>query len=214
MDQGNTWEARNNGIANLSVNSLIRNDSLLFAGTNDGVYRSSDNGDHWSNVVYGLQSLSINALTNAADGILAGTQNGLFLSRNNGDTWINVSDGLTDLHVQAVTVSGDSVFVGTTSSGVWANSLSVILGMRKIENLCKFICYPNPVNDILTVKSTNPGFGFNLIQVYNHLGELVVEVNQKNMDHFMLDVTTFARGLYFLRVKEIGIVETKMVLVE
>lgn len=214
MDQGNSWAARNDGIASLYIISMIKKDSIIFVGSNAGVYRSSDNGDHWSKVVNGLGSLTINALINIADGILAGTQNGLFLSRNNGDTWINVSNGLTDLNVQAVTVIDDLVFVGTANAGVWTNSLSVLLGMSKHEHPCSFICFPNPVDDILTVKSTIPGFGFKLIQVYDHLGELVMELNNKGQDHFALDVTSLPPGLYFLRVQGERIIQSKMFLVE
>jgi photosystem II stability/assembly factor-like uncharacterized protein len=46
-DGGNSWTARNNGISSFGVNSLIKNDTVLFAGTANGIWRSLDHGEHW-----------------------------------------------------------------------------------------------------------------------------------------------------------------------
>ncbi len=91
----------------------------IFAGTNGGVFLSTDNGTSWTQINNGLTGTDVRALTvspNGAGGtnIFAGTRyRGVFLSTNNGTSWTQVNSGLTDTVVTAFAVSGMKLFAGT-----------------------------------------------------------------------------------------------------
>ena len=203
-DGGNSWTARNNGISTLSVNSLIKKDTLLFAGTSNGVRRSIDHGEHWTVVNNGLSTLMITSMANVANGILAGTTDGLFFSENNGDTWTNVSAGLTDKNINDVAVIGDNVFVGLNFSGVWTTLLSTMTGVKDNADMKRITCYPNPAHDFLTVKSSDPGMKIDLIRVYDLLGNPVSTASPANVSQFELDIRSLPRGLFILVIRSNG----------
>jgi len=200
-DGGNSWSARNNGISTLGVRSLVKKDTLLFAGTSNGVRRSPDHGEHWTVVNNGLTSLTITSMINAGNGILAGTTNGLFYSQNNGDSWTNVSAGLPVKYIYDVSVLGDHVFVGLEFYGVWTMPLSTITGVKENADLKGITCYPNPAHDFLTVKSSCPESRFDLIRVYDMLGNLVSSACPANQNAFSLDVSNLQGGIYILQVR-------------
>ncbi|WP_299211718.1 T9SS type A sorting domain-containing protein [uncultured Dokdonia sp.] len=56
--------------------------------------------------------------------------------------------------------------------------------------------YPNPTNDILQVD----GNSISSISVYSVTGQQLVNSNHTNEDNVQLDVSTYAKGVYFLKV--------------
>ena len=200
-DQGVNWTARNNGISGLTVYSLIKHDSILFAGTYTGVYRSMDNGANWTQVNNGLSSIWVNTLASFENGILAGTFNGLFLSKNNGNSWINVSEGLTDTDINSILVSGNTIFAGTAHNGVWSNVLSVILGDEENRPSARVRVFPNPAHDQIYLKSCDPAMQFDKIRIFNILGTLVLSCDFEKTNYHCLDISSLPGGLYILVLK-------------
>ena len=60
----------------------------LFAGTNGGIFLSTDNGDSWSQI-FAILSDDIYFISFLVRGstLFAGTNNGVYLSTNNGSSW-------------------------------------------------------------------------------------------------------------------------------
>ena len=55
-DDGTSWTAINNGLTDLSVNSLLIQGSNIFAGTNSGgVFLSSNSGSSWNAINNGFR---------------------------------------------------------------------------------------------------------------------------------------------------------------
>lgn len=70
------------------------------------------------------------------------------------------------------------------------------------------IFYPNPVKDILNIKINNDTT-INSIQVYDIPGRLVLE---KNSNFTQIDISSMARGLFFVRIEtEIGVLTKKII---
>jgi hypothetical protein len=93
------------------VYALTVNGNHLFAGTEGGVYRSTDNGSNWTQA--GLTQNHINALTVIGDQVFAGTGSGVFLTTNNGADWNAVNNGLTNSTVLSFARSDSGLFAGT-----------------------------------------------------------------------------------------------------
>jgi photosystem II stability/assembly factor-like uncharacterized protein len=87
----------------------------VFAGTNKGIYYSSDNGKTWIEKNAGLKYRNVMALAHSAGNTFAGTGNGLFMSSDNGNTWISKN---LDISLRSVYSIGDSVLLAGSSTGI------------------------------------------------------------------------------------------------
>ena len=106
--------------------------SNLFAGTINGVFRSTDNGTNWTAVNSGLTNPFIHCLTVSGGNLFAGTYGGggggVFRSTNNGTRWTEVgSDFPGNREVYFLAVSGSTIFAqtniaGTNSGGVFRST--------------------------------------------------------------------------------------------
>ena len=111
------WEPINTGLTSTDVRALAINSSDdIFAATNGGVFRSSDNGDTWTQINTGLTRTSINALAiNSNHDIFAGSFGGhVFRSSDNGDNWSEISLGVATTIVVSLAINGGGdIFAGT-----------------------------------------------------------------------------------------------------
>lgn len=95
----------------------------VFAGTDDGVFLSTNNGTSWSAVNTGLTYTDVCALSASGTNLLAGTAGGgVFLSTNNGTSWSAVDSGLTDTYIFSLAISGTNLFAGTWPDGIFLST--------------------------------------------------------------------------------------------
>jgi hypothetical protein len=94
----------------------------LFAGTNKGVFLSTNNGTSWTSASTGLTNTLIQALVVLDTNLFAGNRDGVFLSNNNGTSWTWLSLGWTHTSVRAFAISGTSLFAGTGGGGVYRST--------------------------------------------------------------------------------------------
>jgi photosystem II stability/assembly factor-like uncharacterized protein len=102
------------------VTSLIVNDSTMYAGTEVGIFRSTDLGGTWIAASNGLGTATVKALTAAGSTLFAGTSgDGIYRSLDSAGHWIQVKPGLTvtSLCVQAFPYAGTTIFAGTYDPG-------------------------------------------------------------------------------------------------
>lgn len=92
----------------------------LFAGTDDGLFLSTNRGDTWTRLGSDLLEQDVVAVTadpRQANRLFVGTNGaGVWRSTDTGATWVQINDGLSDLRVRDVAV--DTV----TAGRVWAAS--------------------------------------------------------------------------------------------
>ncbi|MBL4642960.1 MAG: T9SS type A sorting domain-containing protein [Flavobacteriaceae bacterium] len=85
-----------------------------------------------------------------------------------------------------------------------------VLGTDDFENGLQIICYPNPVKNILRIKTSN-AIEINSIKVYNTLGNLVIV----EKSHFkQLDLTNLSQGVFFVVIKTANNSFTKRIVKE
>ena len=105
------WEPTNGPFGG-PVNTMTMSGTTLFAGTNLGVYRSTDNGGRWVNP--GLTTLAINAFGLNGTTVFAGTEHGAYRSTDNGLSW-ELMTGMTTSNVNAFVTVGSTIYVSTDS---------------------------------------------------------------------------------------------------
>ncbi|MGD0038316.1 MAG: FG-GAP-like repeat-containing protein, partial [Bacteroidota bacterium] len=118
---GNFW-TQTSGI-NGYVQAVLIKGSNLFAGTNGGVFLSTDDGTSWTAVDDGLTNTNVTALYTSGPNLYAGTTGGgVFLSADNGKNWTEIDNGFTNANVSAILISGSNLFAGTNGGGVFLST--------------------------------------------------------------------------------------------
>ncbi|MFH0992289.1 MAG: hypothetical protein V1799_19995 [bacterium] len=131
-DEGISWNQINNGLTNKTVYSLAVSGTNVFAGTDQGVFLSTNNGTNWirTTTYYGVLALAV-----VDKKIFCGTQyGGVYLTTNNGTNWTQVNTGLTTSYIYSFGVVGTDLFAGTYNSGVYRRSLNDWMSIITPEN--------------------------------------------------------------------------------
>jgi len=130
-DDGIKWKpAVLVGLSNSNVRCFLWSGTNLFAGTDGGVFLSTNNGSSWFAVNSGLYNTTVKTLVELGSSIYAGTSSGVFITTNNGASWYNSSYGITDPNINSLIVSGNNIFAGTNggvfkstdNGGSWASA--------------------------------------------------------------------------------------------
>jgi hypothetical protein len=196
------------------------NGNNLFAGTNVGVFLSTNNGASWSGV--GLAADYITSFAVSGDKLFAGGYAGVFLTSTNGASWTEVNEGLVYLNVWSLAVCGTTLFAGTSVGGVWGRPLSDMVASAPIssESMPAVVSldqnYPNPFNPSTTIKFELPRASLVSLKVYDILGrEVSVLVNDRKEPgayEVRFDGSNLASGVYFYRLSAGTYVETRKLL--
>jgi ligand-binding sensor domain-containing protein len=105
----------------------------VFAGTNGGVFLSTNSGSDWIRANNGMTDTLVRALAISGTKLFAGTgSGGVFLSTNDGSSWTPKDTGLTNRSVFSLAFIGTNlfagteagVFVSTTNGASWASTSS------------------------------------------------------------------------------------------
>jgi photosystem II stability/assembly factor-like uncharacterized protein len=112
-----TWTFLNSGLTETDIRSLIEIPPYLYAGTVNGVFRSTNTGRDWSAV--GLPNRTVSAFARSGKNLFAATDLGVFLSTDNAGSWTQMNNGLTNIDVRAITAYGPNIFVGTDGGTVF-----------------------------------------------------------------------------------------------
>lgn len=130
------------GLPARHIASLAAGDSVLYAASADGVYRSTDDGASWS---LGANQPEAFALLVAPSGnVYAGTPEGVVKSTSRGASWVATRGGLTSSGFYALAVDsqgtiyagGDSgLFQRNKGSGAWVVTPSNLTSNTRISAL-------------------------------------------------------------------------------
>ncbi|WP_452225226.1 choice-of-anchor J domain-containing protein [Lacinutrix chionoecetis] len=100
--------------------------------------------------------------------------------------------------VVAKNVGGDAVGSSTWS---FTTETDPTLGVDEFENIATFSVYPNPVSDIVNIKTN---LTIDTINVVNMLGQTVKVFNSNTITNNAIDVSGLNNGLYFLNISAEG----------
>ncbi len=141
-DNGTSWTATSSGILKtiydasryisvwaITVSPNGTGGTNLFAGTDNGVYLSTDNGTSWSAVSTGLPSTVVYQYSIVHSFAVVGTDlfaqtwgGNIYVSTNNGTSWTRADSGLANTLVQSLVASGTNLFAGTYGDGIFLST--------------------------------------------------------------------------------------------
>ncbi len=118
-----TWIAHNDGFAAggyTKVRALIVKDTMIYAGTDHGIYKVSPTSSVWTEKNNLLTDLDINRLATANGTLVATSRNNLvFTSSDNGENWVFSKEIPS---IQALVTIGGNIIVGSYGDGVWVSN--------------------------------------------------------------------------------------------
>lgn len=108
-------------------------------------------------------------------------------------------------HNEEVLYEGD-VLTGTLQI---ESIMSYFLLGNESQDLSKFVIYPNPVNEIMTIKF--PNAGDTDVVIYNILGEEIIKSSFSEITN-QIDISDFSSGIYLVTIKtETSLITKKVV---
>lgn len=126
---GKNWSQAKLNKKNVSVRAFIKSREILYAGTDSGIFQSTDMGNTWSHTFGNIQILGFTSLNNK---IYAATQNGALVSNGNPSNWKSIYEGdaLHDIgndgkYIYAMTI-GQQLLKTQNEGELWENAQSGI----------------------------------------------------------------------------------------
>jgi photosystem II stability/assembly factor-like uncharacterized protein len=118
---------RTNGPNSQFIYSLHLRGNGIYAGTSDGIYRSTNNGLAWVLVNNGLYTgnIRVTSVIDLYDKLFIGTDSGVYVSTNNGDLWIQKNSGLNTVNsrlINSLFIYNSLLIFAGTESGIYVSS--------------------------------------------------------------------------------------------
>lgn len=129
------WVQVNTGLGNRTIGALLSSDDTLYAGSEAGVYRSTNFGNNWSLISSGLPSFTeFLCIVRSGSSLVAGGNHfGVWRSSDLGVSWTRILNGVDSSdYVHALTTDGSTVYasigfpasvgISTDNGATWTKS--------------------------------------------------------------------------------------------
>ncbi len=222
-DNGATWKKTNFNVwraTSLAINSK----GEIFAGTFEGIYKSSDRGSTWDKI-YVPQNVSLidYLFIDSKDNVyfIEDSRGSGLLYQNiydNGPSWKLLNGEFNNLGVSSIEEDSQGhLLVGTINGGVFRSKEQVTTSINQIEGIPSeyklFQNYPNPFNPITIIDYAISKNSLVTIIIYDLLGRQVATLVNENKNSgeysVVFDASKLASGVYFCQMKVDGFTETK-----
>jgi hypothetical protein len=196
-----------------SVSGMASSPTTVFAGTNTGIYRSTDEGLSWKKTIVSIPPLTIQVLllfhgTTLYAVTTSPISSALFMSSDEGETW-NSTGAFAQPNVFAIAIVGETLYLGRPD-GLWKAPVSGLLTSVVGQTMAPSTFtldqnYPNPFNPATSIRFVIPADGRTTLTVYNILGKNVGTVVDQFLprgEHvYRFDGTRLSSGVYFYRLE-------------
>jgi hypothetical protein len=207
-DLGASWTMSRNGLSG-AVNALMTvpgSGGLVYAGTNTGLYISTDGGANWepTDLAYAVRTLVCDP--ESPQDVFAGTYgHGVFSSTDGGWTWAEINEGLTCNKVLSLALrTGPErvVYAGTEGGSVFKTAVPA--GMSSGWSLARrpspIVVTPSPCRELATVRINSSLLSpHSSLSLYDASGRLVRTLAVRTSP-VALQTSGLTPGTYFVRL--------------
>ena len=122
-NNGSQWNALSDMPLGAPIHCFGNMGSVLFSGTTEGVFRSTDDGASWTMVNQNLASPSVNCMATGSGNYLfaASTIGTIYSTVDQGNTWILNKENPPQSDITSLATSGSTLLAATTN-GLWSNN--------------------------------------------------------------------------------------------
>ena len=118
MDLGDSWTPVNTGLPDFSGDGLYaavfaQKRNMLYVGTTDGLYASTDGGDKWHHVPTLETYVSVSGIVTIGARVYIGTLGDGVWYSDDGDSWTPINEGLENRLIRALSKMGTTLVAGT-----------------------------------------------------------------------------------------------------
>jgi photosystem II stability/assembly factor-like uncharacterized protein len=151
-DYGYTWACRNNGLTDLQITTLLADGNNVFAGTYNGVYKTSNFGNSWL-PIFSLSGsyYAINTIVKSGSVIYIGSSQGIQRSLDNGFSWFASNTGLPSVDVRGIVISNygnlytavqdAGVFFSPNNGSIWGSISTSFYGLNYVNCISTSLDY-------------------------------------------------------------------------
>jgi photosystem II stability/assembly factor-like uncharacterized protein len=208
-DLGTTWTMSHTGL-NGAVNVLATipgNGQLVYAGTNSGLFVSTDAGATWEPTTLTRPVRTLVYDPAHEENMFAGTYGyGVYSSTDGGTTWELMNDGLTCSKVLSLALRAgteNTIYAGTEGGSVFKTTLAAGVSSPSflVPRPSSLVVSPNPCHEF-----TNVSLGSSLLSphsplfIYDATGRLVRTLDV-HTSSILLRTSDLEPGAYFIRLK-------------
>ena len=124
-NQGQNWFPSNSGVSTNYAMSFTLDNEYVFAGTQNGVYRSSNNGDLWNyangeiGFTHGVHDMVAVNDSNMFATTSIGASGSIYRSTNQGNNWILANNGLPGFYLSDLEYCANKIFAGGTDETLY-----------------------------------------------------------------------------------------------
>ncbi len=119
---GSGWYQTPSGVVGGEVNAFAKSGTVVFAGTDEGLFSSSNHGVDWKNMTSAFFGGAVyDVAVNAANDVFVTSNFGLYRSTDGGEHWI--SAGLSSYGTTRLCITPqNTIFVNTTANGIYSST--------------------------------------------------------------------------------------------
>ena len=208
-DLGATWTMSRTGLPNSPVNVLLTIPGvadLVYAGTNNGLFRSTDAGATWTATPLNKQVRTLVCDPLHPASMFAGTYNdGVHTSTDGGSTWTPMNTGLTCNKVLSLALrpgAENTIYAGTEGGSVFRTTVATGLTgpSSPVHGPSPIAISPNPCRDLTTISfSSSLLTALSSLSIYDASGSLVRSFSVRTSS-FAFRTSDFTPGTYFVRL--------------
>lgn len=124
-DGGRSWRSKNEGLDDISVQSVDCYGSTIYAGTQCCLYKSTDKGESWTvlkknSSMFYTSILDVNGILSAGTSpIITAGSLGIIRSRDGGESWATADKATKYKLVRDMISNGTVAFAGTWGDGIY-----------------------------------------------------------------------------------------------
>ena len=221
---GNWVNVKNNLSGNINSIAIHPTNSnrVAVAVSGGNVYVTENGGTSWTNIKHNLPNFTAYTVAwhgNADNGLYVGMNYGVFYID---DTfiaattyWQDFSNNLPNVRVYELEVNtvNNKLYAGTYGRGLWRSDLyNPALSINDVE-FVDLTLYPNPAKDFVNISWGKKDMA--TIKVFTITGKLVYYAKDQDLfNTHQLDTSSFATGVYLVKVNTVNGNVLKKIIVE
>ena len=91
---------------------------------------------------------------------------------------------------------------------------SIMVNGKKVLDVPQASVYPNPSNGVFTLELKGYNLNKTSYTIIDAVGRQIMKVESIDSEKSAIDMSKFEKGIYFVRVKQDGIIETKKIIIQ